>query len=525
MEVIGIFVVFLGFVFFFNMMSKTLLFTSDDAAIIVEAKEFLSGNLNLHGWTVAPDSYTTTDMPFYIVGMLVRGVSPSLMHNIPAVVYALLVITSSYIASQGFSSHRKWIIRIIVAIILSLVGPWNGFVLLKGFHVTTILAVLVSLFLLQNKNKFREIVSYLIMASAIVSDPLSLFIGPFPILLAMIYHKMRKYKIENNVNYKLALKVIIATMFGITIHYLVPILGGYSYQTSSFRLPSWSELIRNLVVMIQDIPVQYGVYNPSQPFTNFTNMVERVSSHYGTYFIGHQIDLVYVGHFARLLLLVFLGYIIWKWLSNRSSFSFLDSVLVFGMFSVVGGLLIYPNMPEHRYFAPVFIYGVILMGRYVAKSNWNKRSVLITASIMILFIITWIPSFSSYYNLQNPEIFSNSIPDHEILANWLLDHNLYSGYGSYWNTYIITIYAKGKISVAPVTADGPNGTMSSYPLFSNIEWYKNDQHPPRTFLIYDNSNYTGVNKNSAIKTWGEPSSHVQIKYFTILIWDHPIIPK
>ena len=204
LEIIGIFLAFLGLTFFFNTMSWTNYTVSDHAQGIILAKEFLNGNWLLHGWTLVDNSYTTTDLPFYIIGVWIQGFSPDLMHTIPAIIYALLVIVSSYVASQGFDSRKKWIVRIGVAVGLTILGPWNIPIFLLGpMHVATILFIIVSLLLLRSRNKLGEIIAYVIMAAAIVSDPLALVIGPLPILLVIAYNKIRKYKIENNTGYKL----------------------------------------------------------------------------------------------------------------------------------------------------------------------------------------------------------------------------------------------------------------------------------------------------------------------------------
>ena len=498
LEIIGIFLAFLGLTFFFNTMSWTNYTVSDHAIAIILAEEFLNGNWLFHGWTFVTNSQTTTDLPFYIIGVLIRGFDSNLMHNIPAVTYALVVIVSSYLASQGFDSRKKWIVRIGVAIGLSMLGPWNTFLLSGPIHVAAILMILVSLLLLRSKNKLAEIIAYVIMAAAIIGDPLAIVIGPLPILLVITYNKIRKRKIENNTGYKLALKVIITLVAAEVIHYLIPILGGYNYDPMNslwpIIVPTGDELIRNMLLLIQGIPTIYG-----------------------SYFIGHQIDLVGIGYFARGILLVFLGYVIWKWLSKRNSFSFLDSVLVYGMGLVIVGFIFYvKTVPQTRYLEVIFIFGIILTARYMVKAGWTRRSVLVMGAIMTLIIITWIPSIP-----LSPVADTDFI----ILGNWLSDHQLYSGYGGYWNSNIVTVLSEGKVSIAPVIARGADGTISPFHLLSTVEWYESPQQPPRTFLVYDDSGWGAVHEHTAIKTWGEPSPIEKIKGFTILIWDHPIIPN
>src|SRR5688572_12532170 len=64
---------------------------SDDATGVLEAEAVLHGNFLLRGWTVSNASFYATDLPFYVVGVYLRGVHPSLLHDVPAVIYAFTV--------------------------------------------------------------------------------------------------------------------------------------------------------------------------------------------------------------------------------------------------------------------------------------------------------------------------------------------------------------------------------------------------------------------------------------------------
>lgn len=495
--IIGILLSFLGLTVFFNTLSWTTGPTSDGAVILIMSKEFLGGNWLLHNWTLSQDAMTTVDMPLYVIGVLIRGFSFNLLHNVPAVVYALLVIVSSYLASQGFNSRGKWMARIGVATGLTLVGPWNtDLFLIAVFHITTILMVIISLFLFQSATKLKQIFAYVTMTAAIIGDPLSLFIGPFPILLAIAYSKIRKYKIENNEQYKLALKVIVVLVAGGSIHSLIPMFGGYGYDVWPYSIPNWSQIMIDIQMMMHGIPTIYGI-----------NLV------------GHQMDLTTVGYFARAMILVCLGYVVWKWLFHRISFSLIDDVLVFGMILILASSFIFTVglFGGTRYYTPFFVFSIILIGRYMAKVNWTGRSVLITSALLMLLIITWIPS------IPLPSAGGNETNNDAILTNWLLNHHLYSGYGTYWQSHIITVLSGGNVSVIPVASDGPNGPISDWKHLANSEWYKNEQQFPRTFLIHDNTGYAWISNASAIGTWGKPSSSAKIGNFTILIWDHPIM--
>ncbi len=53
--------------------------SSDDATGVLEAASVLRGNPLLTGWTVSNVSFVMTDLPFYVVGVAIRGLKPSLL--------------------------------------------------------------------------------------------------------------------------------------------------------------------------------------------------------------------------------------------------------------------------------------------------------------------------------------------------------------------------------------------------------------------------------------------------------------
>ena len=71
----------------------------------------LGGNLLLKGWTVSNISFVTTDLPFYVVGVAIKGLNPSLLRDIPSAVYAVAVGTAVLLAAwwavrQGWRRPR-----------------------------------------------------------------------------------------------------------------------------------------------------------------------------------------------------------------------------------------------------------------------------------------------------------------------------------------------------------------------------------------------------------------------------------
>src|SRR5262249_12053311 len=72
--------------------------SSDDGTGVLEADAILRGNVLLRGWTLSNVSFVTTDLPFYIVGVALAGMQPSLLRDVPVAVYVAAVAAGAALA-------------------------------------------------------------------------------------------------------------------------------------------------------------------------------------------------------------------------------------------------------------------------------------------------------------------------------------------------------------------------------------------------------------------------------------------
>src|SRR5580658_7132443 len=73
----------------------------DGSTVLLEGQALGAGNLTLHGWLLALDSFWTVDAPFYAVGVWVFGVTPLLLNLVPAAIAVLVVAVASGLAADG----------------------------------------------------------------------------------------------------------------------------------------------------------------------------------------------------------------------------------------------------------------------------------------------------------------------------------------------------------------------------------------------------------------------------------------
>jgi hypothetical protein len=148
-----------------------------------------------------------------------------------------------------------------------------------------------------------------------------------------------------------------------------------------------------------------------------------------------------------------------------------------------------------RYLTPAAVYGLILALRNIpgAVSKYYER--ISFKIIGAIIIVVYASSF--IYAALTPIPKSQFRP----LAYWLEKHDLKYGYGSYFDSGIITLMSDNKIKVRQVVS-GMNGKIVQYKWVSNKNWYKKNA----VFVIYsEHFIYGGINKYSVISTFGKPS--------------------
>jgi hypothetical protein len=187
--------------------------------------------------------------------------------------------------------------------------------------------------------------------------------------------------------------------------------------------------------------------------------------------------------------------------TNENNFNdFVDFTLLSGtLFLTLAFLLsdIAISKASARYLTPVIVYGLILAFRNIPeviyKSKYYDRIsfkiigaviIIVYASSFIYAALTPIP--------KSPE---------RALGKWLLKRHLTYGYGSYFDSQVITLMTDGKARVRPVFA--PSGRLIQYKWLSRRGWYRKKGF----FVLYSkNFIYGSVNKESIIDTFGKPSA-------------------
>jgi hypothetical protein len=490
---VGFLLILFIFYLIYNRLFATVGGNSDGASNLLEAKSMLKGNLLLKGWTLSPDTFWTIDTSISAIVIAVRGFTPSLLYNVPAVIYALIMMASLFLIKGKSNLAKSWPMIVVGLVIIGITSPLlTKFAAESPIHLGTVLYCLFTLIVMDKIKEgwTRNIAIFVIGILACIGDPFTLFIFILPMLVVL---GLRWYYIERNKNDLFLIGTLIAVIPAtILILKAVRLFGGfYSYPLDAGFM-SYASISSNISLSIQSILYLFGV-NP-----------------FGYQLLSYQV----IESFLRLVSLCLVIYFAVKSIQGitrkNQDYDIISGILCMAiLFDIISFILGQggKDLGSPRFLSPVIIFGGIIAGRNIKiQQRWFSLAAILFLACYLVFFIP---------RLLAP----TAIPPTVDVENWLRTNGYTYGYGAYWDASIITVDTSNDIKVRPVSYDG---YICPWEWLSENEWYDNT---PAYFLVYDNSNSCPVNFNEATKTFGPPSQIKQIDNFTILTWKNDITPE
>jgi hypothetical protein len=107
----------------------------------------------------------------------------------------------------------------------------------------------------------------------------------------------------------------------------------------------------------------------------------------------------------------------------------------------------------------------------------------------------------------------------EDVAHWLDSQGLRYGLGGYWTANNITLIARGRVQVVPVTG---TERIMGYRWESHAEWYDPARHDAR-FVVLNLDNPTYGTVESATAQFGAPVERHDFGRYAVLVYDHNLL--
>jgi len=491
---------------------------SDGATVVLEGKAMSGGNLLLNHWGLSLDSFWLVDVPLYAIAVLIAGVHPQLMHLVPAVIAAGVVVTGVWIARRSLSKWSALFAAGTVVVILGLpTHAFTEFYLLGPLHVATTLWCLFAFIALRRARfGWGWVLALCLLSAGLVGDFQTLVLGVLPIglagLIAMV--RTRQWRVGvpalaaalGSVVLAKVVRVIARAIGTFTIGSTNPMASLHQMLHNARHVITWGAAIEGVG---KDI---FG--RPSIP--PILQVLHAVGLSLGV--LGVAFGVVSIVHSC------IMG-------SSRpfpavaaepddAEATWLGDVLVLGF---LGGIAMFVALalsdvaPYGRYLTPSVIFGAIIAGRLAGKlfgwlkAGWPQALAVLLALAVIAGCGT---TFASYVTDEAP------VQPATLLVNYLEAHHLSVGVADYWSASIVTVQSSGKLTVRPVDTRPGTNYIARYMRNSNTTWYSTRFQ----FLVFNAVNpWDNVEESSAVATFGKPRTVTVVSGYRVLTWAHGIV--
>jgi hypothetical protein len=479
-------------------LSATAPITADSANAVLQGRSMATGNVLLSGWTLSGASFYVTDLPFYAAFAAIRGLSPEVAHDAGAVIYTLLVVTACFLARGGVRGTPA-LGRMAVTLLL-LVAPAPGeaadLLLLGPFHAGTTLVLLLALLVLDHAGErlLGAAAVGALLAVAVFSDALALYVGVVPIVAVTLLRRMRGR--GQGQDRALLGAALISVPVSLLLVGVASGLGGFATVPLQASFARVDELPGNAALALEGVLVLFGANFFGQPIASPGTLLLLV----------HLTGVAFVALTCR--------WVLRAWREGREP-DRVTQVLLVGMAVDVAAYLFSNqaiDLRTSRYLIPFLAFGAVLAGRVGADRLWAGRLRAAGAAIGVAYVLL------TAVSLRTPPAPS---PEAELGA-FLQRHHLQYGVAAYWQASTVTVQSGGRVRVRAVLATHPLPT--AYAWESEGSWY--DPSLPGNdarFVVRDTLDPRSVDRAAIETAFGAPAEEYRVGRYEVFVWHRNLL--
>jgi hypothetical protein len=486
---------------------------SDSANAILAGRDMARGNLLLRGWALPSDSYWTIDIVLFALWALVRPVGPAAAHAVPLVIAAGIVALGMWLTcSVARSRPAAWMAAALVAGTLALPQPFWSMMFLQGpWHVGTTLWCLGAFILLRDRHRpYLWWPGCLLLATAVVGDPLALAIGVGPVLAAGAVTALRRRNASPLLWGALACAV---TLCGSIVLSLARHRAGYTTLPADFStFRNWTGNLRQFPHLLAGL-LGFGSWAGfSAAGTRSPAPVERLAHVLGAAVLAGGVALT----LARAVAGAFTGDrrvgsdgdVREDWLDAALLAGFAGSIAAYAVIAAPG-----IGFAGGRYLPPTVAFGALAGARGLAatrRPRWVPLPLVAAIPAVLLAVYTWGPR----------AIVSGPLPgDPESqLAGWLAGNDLTYGYGSYWVASDLVVVSRDRVVIRPVIVkdDGIHG----FAHYASRVWFDDGAGAgSRARFVVTRQGDGSTLDTAAERFFGRPAQTTDVGPFRVMVWD------
>jgi hypothetical protein len=484
---------------------------SDGATVVLEGQSMSTGNLLLHHWALSYDSFWSVDAIFYTLAVLVTGVRPFLLHAVPAVIAAMVVMIGALMARTGRRGVAAAAGMATVFALLALPGNVLASFLLAGpLHVGTVLWCLVAFAGLRSgRLGWGWALAVVVLAAGTLGDFQTVALGVVPAFVGGVVAMARARDWRRGITTAAAPVVALAVSGAVRL--ITMAVGTYGVAGANPRAP------------LSRIPVNLRLIG-----TWGAHMLGLGGGVLGTGGVPRPLQAVHaLGAVAVVagVVIAVLGTVHamvrgrrapddpteqWR-LDDFLVVAFVADLVVFVAFTTSS------DQSYSRYLTGAVIFGAVLAGRSVTRMvdtpwpSWARRTGAVVGVAVVAAFGTGVA-----YNV------TAAAPPrpYEQLGRFLEAHHLDKGIGDYWSSSATTVATRQKVAIRPVDAEDRSGHLERYLRQSADAWYTGQSFE---FLVYDTALPWGnVDAATAAATFGPILHTYDVGTYRVLVWSHPL---
>jgi hypothetical protein len=490
--------------------SRTYPENSDESNDLLMAWDMLHGNVLLHGWYLSDVSFSTTELPQYVLLVWLFGLHTDTAHIAAAMTYTLVVIFSVLLA-RGRVPRREARLRMLLTAGL-IFAPQLGvgvFVLLLSLgHIGTAVPLLLTWLVIDRwpERPWGPVLAGLLLTWVLIADPLALLVGVVPLVavcalrvsLDLARRQDRPARAVLRARwYELSLAVAAIAAQGLASlagHLLQAYIHPLAYQLAPVH--TWPE---HAWVTAKGLLALFGA-KPGGPAA-------------ATAFA--LLHLAGVALVAWAVLRVARRFLSWPDMISQ----ILLVAMVLNVVAYVPSTLANASDLNAREFAVVLPFGAVLAGRTLAGSlqaglRRRPRAVALLAGALLACYGAGLG-----YAAAQPSV----PPMNARLATFLAAHHLTSGIGGYWESSVVTVGSNGAVTIRAV-ASLP---LAPYPWEAKSSWYDPGRNRANFLVTSDAPGFFNHwrPKPAAQAALGRPVRTYHVGHYTVYVYDKNLLAE
>jgi len=484
---------------------------SDLATMVLIANDISHGNFFLSDWVLAGISFLTTDLPFYVIGVMGYGIHINAYYV--AITMMFVIFSFSSLLLFKWRDIKYNVINLLIWLSVGALPIGLSPDVLR-IHTAIWIYVFVACFFIekmyceenttdQSKKYLYPIFIAVCFTLGTIGDATILVGLTLPIFIVCSYLWLIN---RNKTKFiiKLAVSLIIGTLFGLLIDRLYFIIGGADKN---------AYLLGTRFKDLNDIPDSFFIY-----IKGLLGLFDADFTGKGVF----QLKIVLYG--LRFLVIVFGLYIIIKTIAGffkGKSQDIISVILSIGfislsVFYIFTTLSISINTARYYAYAPILFS--VLISRFLSEQEiWTLtlfprkiRAVYSVLAICVLFVMG-IVGVSPKQKWTKVAVSNPYIELGDILYN----NGLENGYSGFWDASVTTLTTKNYVKIRAILSDGESA-VPFYP-FSKKSWYTE-----YTNFIVIRDGFHGIDEKNITAIFGNPTKRLSVENFIIFIYDRDI---